>query len=34
MFKNVPHFKTKCGNENAERKQFRDYLFQLFINSY
>ena len=30
MFKNVPHFKTKCGNENAERKQFREQ----FINSY
>ena len=31
MFKNVPHFKTKCSNKNAsetfaDSEQFRDYL--------
>ena len=31
MLKNVPHFKTICGNKNAsetfaEHEQFRDYL--------
>ena len=39
MFKNVPHFKTKCGIKNAneafaERRQYRDYLILFFINNY
>ena len=39
MFKNVPYFKTICGNKNAsetfsERQRFSNYLIQFFINNY